>query len=46
MTNQTTSLKKNPYSELTEFSKKKGKLILSQTVIDQIKYLCSKMPLV
>jgi hypothetical protein len=46
MTNQITSLKKNPYSELTEFSKKKGKLILSQTVIDQIKYLCSKMPLV
>jgi hypothetical protein len=46
MTNQTISLKKNPYSELTEFSKKKGKLILSQTVIDQIKYLCSKMPLV
>jgi hypothetical protein len=44
MINQTTSLKKNPYSELTEFSKKKGKLILSQTVVDQIKYLCSKMP--
>ena len=40
------SMKKNPYSELVNFGTKKGKLILSEKVVQQIKYLCSKMPTV
>ncbi len=46
MNHQVNSMKKNPYSELINFGTKKGKLILSEKVVQQIKYLCSKMPTV
>lgn len=43
MTNPNT-LKKNPHSSLVKFSDTKAKLILTERVVEQIKYLCSKMP--
>lgn len=39
-------LKKNPHSTLLQFSSVKAKLVLSPTVVEQIKYLCAKMPTV
>lgn len=43
MTNPST-LKKNPHSSLVKFSDIKAKLILSQTVVEQITFLCTKIP--
>lgn len=46
MTTLQNTLKKNPHSTLVEFSKIRAKLILTEKVVEQIKFLCSKIPTV